>query len=113
MSKTKTYAYLSFLTFKNSTHLSVRNFLKVAVLFVQTHTDISRKDIELIFHCHRLLLFDDINLWVKKDRNDDFNFTMRNFEKVCELAGLFMLNELLKKFNKDSTGLYRSLIICI
>ena len=27
--------------------------------------------------------------------------------EVCELAGLFMLNELSKKFDKDNIGLYR------
>ena len=26
---------------------------------------------------------------------------------MCELAGLFMLNELSKKFDKDNIGLYR------
>ena len=33
--------------------------LKDAALFVQTHTNISRKDIEVIFHCYGLLLFHD------------------------------------------------------
>ena len=31
--------------------------LKDAVLFAQTYTNISRKDIEVIFHCRRSLLF--------------------------------------------------------
>ena len=82
--------------------------LKDAVLFAQTHTNISRKDIEVIFHCLRSLLFHDNEPWIKKDSNGDFDVTMRSYDRaeVCELAGLFMLNELSKKFDKDNIGLY-------
>ena len=33
--------------------------LKDVFLFTQTHTDINRKEIEVIFHCRRSLLFHD------------------------------------------------------
>ena len=84
-------------------------FLKDAVLFAQTHANISRKDIEVIFHSRRWLLFHDIKRWIKKDGNGYFNVTMWCYDgaEVCELAGLFILKKLSKKFDKDSFGLYR------
>ena len=83
--------------------------LKDAVLFAQTYANISRKDIEVIFHCRRSLLFHNNEPWIKKDSSGDFDVTMGSFNgaEVCELAGLFMLNELSKKFDKDNIGLYR------
>ena len=94
--------------------------LKDAVLFAQTYTNISRKDIEVIFHCRRSLLFHNNEPWIKKDSNGDFDVTMGSFDgaEVCDLAGLFMLNELSKKFDKDNIGyteitVYRCLKIII
>ena len=83
--------------------------LKDAVLFAQTYTNICRKDIEVIFHCRRSLLFHNNEPWIKKDNNGDFDVTMRSYDgpEVFELAGLFMLNMLSKKFDKDNIGLYR------
>ena len=79
--------------------------LKDAVLFA----NINRKDIEVIFHCRRPLLFHNNEPWIKKDNNGDFDVTMRSYDgpEVFELAGLFMLNMLSKKFDKDNIGLYR------
>ena len=84
--------------------------LKDAVLFAQTHVNISQKDIEVIFHCHRSLLFHNSKPWIKKDSNGDFDVTMGSYAgaEICELAGLFMLNELSKKFDKDDIGLFRN-----
>ena len=83
--------------------------LKNAVLFAQIHGNISRKDIEVIFHCCRSSLFHNNESWIKKDSNEDFSVTMGiyNGAEVFELAGLFMLNELSKKFYKDNIGLCR------
>ena len=82
-------------------------FLKDAALFAQTHTDINRKDIEVIFHCFRSLLFHDKEPWIKNDSNGDLDVTTGSHEgaEVCQLAGLFILNELSKKFDKDNIGL--------
>ena len=63
----------------------------------------------MIFHCRRSLLFHNYKPWIKKDSNGDFDVTMGSYDgaEVCELAGLFMLNELSKKFDKDNIGLNR------
>ena len=80
--------------------------LKDAVLFAQIHTNISRKDIEVVFHCRRSLLFHDNEPWIKKDSNGDFDVTMGSYDgaEVCELVGLFMLNELSKSLTKITLG---------
>ena len=63
----------------------------------------------MIFHCHISLLFHGNEPWTKKDNNGDFDVTMGSYDgaEVCELAGLFKLNELSKKFDKENIGLYR------
>ena len=83
--------------------------LKDAVLFAQTYTNISRKDIEVIFHCRRSLLFHNNEPWIKNDSNGDFEVAMGSYDgaELCELAGLFMLNRVSNKLDKDNIGLYR------
>ena len=83
--------------------------LKDVVLVAQTYTNINQKDIEVIFHCHRSLLFHDNKSWIKKDSNGDFDVTMGSYSgaEVCEIAGLFVLKKLSKTFDTDSIGLYR------
>ena len=49
---------------------------KDAVLFAQTHTNISRKDTEVAFHCRRSLLFHNNEPWIKQDGSGDFDVTM-------------------------------------
>ena len=86
-----------------------KKLLKDLVLFVQTHTDINRKDIEVIFYYNIFHYFMITNHGLTKDSNGDIDVTMGSYDRaeVCELVGLFMLNELLKKFDKDNIGLYR------
>ena len=83
--------------------------LKDAVLFAQTYTNISRKDIEVIFHCRRSLLFHNNKPWIKNDSNGDFDAAMGSYDgaELCELARLFMLNEVSNKLDKDNIGLCR------
>ena len=63
----------------------------------------------MIFHCRRSLLFHNNEPWIKTDNNGDFDVIIGSYDgaELCELAGLFMLNELSKKFDKDNIGLYR------
>ena len=59
--------------------------LKDAVLLAQTHTNINRKDIEVIFHCRRSLLFHNKEPSIKKDSNGGFDITMGSYDgaEVC------------------------------
>ena len=65
-------------------------------------------------------MFTNKKPWINKDSNGDFDVTMGSYDgaEVCELVGLFMLNELSKKFGKDNIGytditVYRCLKIII
>ena len=82
--------------------------LKDVGLFAPIHADINWKDIEVIFH-HYVSLLDHYYFMITKDSNGDFDVTMRSYNRaeVCGLAGLLMLNELSKMFDKDSNELYR------
>ena len=54
-------------------------------------------------------MFNNNKPWINKDSNGDFDVTMGSYDgaEMCEQVGLFMLNELSKKFGKDNIGLYR------
>ena len=47
--------------------------------------------------------------WIKKDSNSLFDVTRGSFDgaEVCELIGLFILNHLDSKFEKENIGLYK------
>ena len=77
--------------------------LKDAVLFA----NINRKDIEVIFHCRRSLLFHNNEPWIKNDSNGDFDVAMGSYggAELCELARFSMLNEVSTKLDKNNIGL--------
>ena len=66
-------------------------------------------DMDIIMHCRKSLLFDNETAWTKKNHSNMFDVTMGNFDgaEVCELIGLFLLNNLSEKYGKDNVGLYR------
>ena len=59
-------------------------------------------------HARKSLLFDKNQAWKKKD-GDLFDVTMGAYDgaEVCELVGIFILNEVNKHFDKNYIGLYR------
>ena len=60
-------------------------------------------------HYRRSLLFDNETAWTKKNHSSMFDVTMGSFDgaEVCELIGLFLLNNLSEKYGKNNVGLYR------
>ena len=60
-------------------------------------------------HCRKSLLFDNETAWTKKNHSSMFDVTMGSFDgaEVCELIGLFLLNNLSEKYGKNNVGLYR------
>ena len=85
------------------------NLLKKALDFAKTQTKITQEQLKLIFHCRKSLLYDKNEAWVKQKGNMEFDVTMGSYDgaEVCELVGMFLLNELSKKYNKTDIGLYR------
>ena len=59
-------------------------------------------------HCRKSLLFDNDAPWVKRN-NEHFDISMGSHDgaEVCELVGLFLLDDLSNKYGHDSVGLYR------
>ena len=60
-------------------------------------------------HCRKSLLFDNETAWTKKNHSNMFDVTMGSFDgaEVCELIGLFLLDNLSKNYGKKNVGLYR------
>ena len=69
---------------------------------------IDSKTIGIIWHCRRSLLFYRGEAW-EKTNNPDFDVTMGSYDgaEICELVGLFLLNQMKGKFRRLEFGLYR------
>ena len=76
--------------------------------FVKQKTDISREDIQIMYHARKSLLFSNEKPWMKREGNL-FDVIMGAYDgaEVCELVGIFMLNKISEKYNKNDVGLYR------
>ena len=82
--------------------------LMKALEFAKIHTKILKKDIDVIRHSRRSLLFKSGEPWVKKE-DEDFDVTMGAYDgaEVCELVGIYILSILSQKIGKKNIGLYR------
>ena len=79
-----------------------------AINFAKQFTSITDRDIDIIMHSRKSLLFDSNTAWIKKN-NSSFDVTMGSFDgaEVCELVGLFILDDLCNIYGIDNIGLYR------
>ena len=79
-----------------------------ALDFAKRYTDVPKKDLEVIMHARKSLLFNSGHVWIKKNEGL-FDVTMGAFDgaEVCELVGSYMLNLLSERCSKNETGLYR------
>ena len=84
------------------------SLLKEALNFAKQHTRIKKKDIDLIMHARKSLLFGIGDTWRKKE-GGIFDVTMGAYDgaEICELVGTYLLSELSTKCNKENIGLYR------
>ena len=55
-------------------------------------------------HCYKSVLFDNETAWTKKNPSNMFDVTMGSFDRaeVCELIGLFLLDNLSHKYGKNN-----------
>ena len=85
-----------------------QKLLSDAINFASSHTNISQNEKEVILHCRKSLLFSDNDHWVKNDDNN-FDVTMGSFDgaEICELVGIFILEEIKNTLNAPNIGLYR------
>ena len=72
------------------------------------YTDVPEKDLRIIKHCRKSLLYNNNETWKKKYTESCFDVTMGSFDgvEICELVGIHILSSLSNKLNKQSTGLY-------
>ena len=82
--------------------------LQNALKFAKRHTDVSKRDMEIIYHARKSLLFSENDTWIKKD-GGLFDITIGAFDgaEVCELVGTYLLSLMVVKYNKNGIGLYR------
>ena len=80
-----------------------------ALDYAKQYKSITAKEVQLIMHARKSLLFTNESTWVKRGDDPSFDVTMGSFDgaEVCELVGLYILNILGDKFGKDNIGLYR------
>ena len=100
----------------NSFYPSItESLVSEAISFAKNYTTISDKDIDIIMHCRKSLLFDNETAWTKKNHSSMFDVTMGSFDgaEVCELIGLFLLNNLSEKYGKNNVGLYRDRLVLL
>ena len=71
------------------------------IIFAKQYIDITDRDIDIIMHSRKSLLFDSNSAWIKKN-NSSFDVTMGSYDgaEVCELVGLFILNGLANEYGK-------------
>jgi len=84
------------------------NLLKNALKFANDISRIKPKDMEIIFHARKSLLFNSGESWMKKG-DSLFDVTMGAFDgaEVCELVGCFLLHLITRSYDKNNVGLYR------
>ena len=61
-----------------------------------------------MYHSRKTLLFSNEKPWMKREGNIlDVTIGAYDCAKVCKLVGIFMLNKISEKFDKNDIGLYR------
>lgn len=82
--------------------------LNNALNFANTILPVTDKQIEIIKHARKSLLFNNNEIWIKKD-GKLFDVTMGAYDgaEVCELVGCYLLYLLREKFKNNDIGLYR------
>ena len=85
------------------------DYLDNAILFAQQYINIPEKDLRLIKHCRKSLLYNNNEPWKNKNIESCFDVTMGSFHgtEICELVGIHILSSLSNKLDEQSTGLYR------
>ena len=82
--------------------------MKNAISFAKKFTAVSDDIIKIILNARKSLLFNSNEPWMKKKTGKNFDVAVGSFDgaEICELVGLFLLNQLASILGKDSVGLY-------
>ena len=79
-----------------------------ALNFAKEITDISREVMKIMYHARKSLFFSNEKPWMQREGNL-FGVTMGAYDgaKISELVGIFMLNKISEKCDKNNICLYR------
>ena len=58
------------------------DLMKKVIDHARTYVDISIEEEETIMHCRKSLLFNNINIWIKKEGKKNFSVTMGSFDSA-------------------------------
>ncbi len=107
-SKKNRHSFISFAIVDFYPSIS-ENLLDQALTWASNFAIITKDEISIIKHTRKSLLFNDGKPWIKKASNSLFDVTMGSYDgaEICELVGLFILNNLGQKFGKENIHLYR------
>ena len=85
------------------------NILDMANGFAQEHNIFTEKDLRIIKHCRKSLLYVNNEPWKKKNTESCFDVTMGSYDdaEICELVGIYKQSKLAKLIDKKNLGLYR------
>ena len=83
------------------------NLLMDAFDHAKQHTSISPKEIEIIMHARKSLLFNKDEPWIKKTNDSAFDVTMGSYygAEVFELVGLYILPILQEKLDAHASSM--------
>ena len=84
------------------------SLLHEALQFAKMHVNITQRDIDVMIHSRKSLLYNNGIPWVKTE-GAGFDVTRGAYDgaEICELIGIFMLSLLETKYDSENIGLYR------
>ena len=85
-----------------------KKLLDNSINFVREHVQIKKEDFSIIQKARKSFLCNKEIMWQKENTNP-FAVAVRAYDgaEICELIGLFLLNNLANKFDKNRISLYR------
>ena len=106
----KNYRFIKFDITKFYPSITKNNLVK-ALEFAEQYYPLTDKDMNLIIHSCKTILTHNDQTWEKVGSDQQFNVSMGSFNgaEICDLIGLFLLNEIKKSkiFMDNEFGLYR------
>ena len=86
-----------------------KELLPKTITYAKTLVNISDEEISTIMHSRKSLLFNNTDIWIRKNGDPDFDVTMGSFDdaELCELVDLYILHILGEKYGKHRISLYR------
>ena len=80
-----------------------------AINYAKQYVKISSQETNVITHSRKSLLFDQGTAWMKNNNDGLFDVIIGSYDRteVCELVGLYILDQFGSQYNKENIRLYR------